>query len=397
MKICIVSQEYPPETGGGGIGTQSYLKAHGLVARGHAVHVLSASWDQTEREYNDGAVAVHRIAEPTLCIPGYEPSTYWLAYSSAVACKLHRLHDSIAFDIIQFPEYGGEGFIYQTDTFKYRTAAFVVQLHGPLGMFAEHMGWPDIGSTLQRIGTFMESTVIHNADRVMASSHNTARFCSSHYDYPLDKIEVIHSGIELNRFSPRSGPADPRYPKLLFVGNLTGSKGISTLIDAVIRIRQQLPEIKVRAIGKGSEDYVRQLKTWIAAEGAEDNFEFVGYVPYSSLPDHYAWCDAFVGPSTYEPGPGNVYLEAMASARPVIACNTAGTPEVVRNGINGLLVAPGDAESLSGAILQIAGDHRLRDLLGSNGRGIVEREFSFERYIDKVEAIYLALVNENSK
>jgi glycosyltransferase involved in cell wall biosynthesis len=139
------------------------------------------------------------------------------------------------------------------------------------------------------------------------------------------------------------------------------------------------------------------LKTWIAAEGAEDNFEFVGYVPYSSLPDHYAWCDAFVGPSTYEPGPGNVYLEAMASARPVIACNTAGTPEVVRNGINGLLVAPGDAESLSGAILQIAGDHRLRDLLGSNGRGIVEREFSFERYIDKVEAIYLALVNENSK
>ena len=53
----------------------------------------------------------HRVAEPQLTVAGYEPSTYWLAYSQAVAAKLTELEKSIAFDIIQFPEYGGEGYV----------------------------------------------------------------------------------------------------------------------------------------------------------------------------------------------------------------------------------------------------------------------------------------------
>src|SRR5205809_691275 len=111
MRICLVSQEYPPETGGGGIGTQTYLKAQGLAARGHDVHVISASWDREARTYRDRGVLIHRIPEPALGVPGYEESTYWLAYSTAVAQKLHAIAQDISFDIIQFPEYGGEGFI----------------------------------------------------------------------------------------------------------------------------------------------------------------------------------------------------------------------------------------------------------------------------------------------
>src|SRR5437667_6642075 len=85
MKICLVSQEYPPETGGGGIGTQTYLKAKGLSERGHLVHVVSASWDDEARLQQDGDIVIHRIPEPRLAVPGYELSSYWLAYSHCFA------------------------------------------------------------------------------------------------------------------------------------------------------------------------------------------------------------------------------------------------------------------------------------------------------------------------
>ena len=393
MKICLVSQEYPPETGGGGIGTQTYLKARGLSALGHEVHVVSASWDQEARTYSDGGAIIHRIPEPELGVPGYEASTYWMAYSTAVAQKLHALSHDIAFDIVQFPEYGGEGFIYQTDTFRYRTACYVVQLHGPLAMFAEHMGWPDRDSTLHQIGCFMERTTIHHADRILASSHNTAAFCARLYGYPLAEIKVIHSGIDTAKFLPRPQPRDERYPKILFVGNLAGSKGTGLLVKAALRLKLRYPKICVRAIGKGNQDFLMKLERLVVAAGAETNFEFKGYVPYGELADHYAWCDFFAGPSTYEPGPGNVYLEAMACGKPVIACNTGGAPEVVRDRETGLLVPPGDTGPLEKAIVTLTEDVSLRQRLGENSRAWVEENVSIEKYIGKVEHLYEELVS----
>lgn len=392
MKICILSQEYPPETGGGGIGTQSWLKAHGLSKRGHEVHVVSASWDRQARTYKDGLATIHRVPEPDLGGLGQMQSTYWLALSMALAQQVQTLSRDVRFDIMQFPEYAGEGFVYQTDAFAHRTAKFVVQLHGPLAMFAEHMGWPDVGGTLHQIGCFMERAVIHHSDRVMASSHNTARFCARHYGYPLEQIRVIHSGIDTDRFSPRTSDSDDPHPRVLFVGNLVGSKGFAITVNAVVALRKRFPGIRLHAIGKGDADYLRRIMKQVDDAGASANVRIIGYVPYADLPKHYAWCDLMCGPSTHEPGPGNVYLEAMSCARPVIACNTAGAPEVVLDGETGLLVGPQDQPAVEAAIERLAGDEPLRNRLGAAGRAWVEREFSFDRYTDKVERIYKELL-----
>src|SRR5215213_1517043 len=184
MRICIVSQEYPPETGGGGIGTQSYLKAQGLSARGHHVEVVSASWKNPRSEY-DGKALVHRIKPSDFGLKPFDQSIEWMSYSLSIAQQLAEMDAEKKFDIIQFPEYVGEGFFHQTNNFAWRKARYSVQLHGPLGMFAEHMGWPDKGSTTYTTGCFMENSVIHHSDGVLASSHNTARFCAGYYDYPL--------------------------------------------------------------------------------------------------------------------------------------------------------------------------------------------------------------------
>src|SRR5438105_12470624 len=85
MNICLVSQQYPPETASGGIGTQTFLKARGLVARGHSVDVISSTLDGAPTSYQDHGVTVHRLPYPTQDTEFCETSVLWVGYSWAVA------------------------------------------------------------------------------------------------------------------------------------------------------------------------------------------------------------------------------------------------------------------------------------------------------------------------
>src|SRR5579872_2779268 len=98
MRICLVSQEYPPETARGGVGTQTWNKAHALAELGHAVHVLSCAAGEVPdtRTETDGGITVHRMRPPGVDFPVYETPTYWLGYSWAVLGQLHRLMEAVA-------------------------------------------------------------------------------------------------------------------------------------------------------------------------------------------------------------------------------------------------------------------------------------------------------------
>jgi len=392
MTICLVSQEYPPETGGGGIGTQTYLRAHGLSARGHTVHVVSMSWDRESRTYDDGGATVHRIGEVMLDVNGYEQSTYWLAYSNAVAARIVELEKSIPFDVIQFAEYGGEGFVYQTDTWAYRRAKFVVQMHGPLAMFSEHWGWPECDSVMHRVGCFMERTSLQYADKLLASSLHTARYCGQAYGVDTSGAGVVYSGIDVARFAPRVAADDARSPKILFVGGLSGGKGITDLIRAAGRLKMRFPNLVLRAIGKADAEQRATIDRLVAEHDLRGNFELVGYVKYEELPQQYAWCDFFAAPSVYEGGPGNVYLEAMACGKPVIACDTGGMPEVIPEGQTGLLVPPHNVDALEAAVGTLATEVAVRERMGQAAREHVVANFSVERYLDKCEGHYRELL-----
>jgi glycosyltransferase involved in cell wall biosynthesis len=393
MKVCLVSQEYPPETGWGGIGTQTFHKALGLTARGHEIHVVSTTWNGQPSRVRDGNLTVHRIAAPDLGALGYDPPVYWLAYSAAIAQKLGALGRETRFDVMQFPEYGGEGFVYQSEQFEYRDARYVVQLHSPLAMFADYLGWPRAGDALHQIGCLMESSVMQRADRLMASSHNIARFCAQHYGCSLADIEVIHSAVDTSRFRPRRQIEEGHHPRILFVGKLIKGKGIALLVKAVLQLRARYPRIFLRAVGRPDHDLFKQLNKMVARAEAQQSFQFTGNVPYAELPEHYRWCDFFVGPSTYEPGAANVYLEAMACGKPVIACNTGGAPEAVLDQQTGLLVPPGDVEALKQAITTLAEDKRDARRLGETGRAWVEERFSLATYVDRVERIYQEVIS----
>src|SRR5216117_3746038 len=120
MRICLVSREYPPETGG--IGTQTFLKAHALTGVGNAVHVVTAEHDVDAGDSLDGEVVLHRLVDPSSDRrrDGVDPTSrlplQWAAYSQTVAAKLYELNEQERFDVIEFAEYGAEGFVYELDT-----------------------------------------------------------------------------------------------------------------------------------------------------------------------------------------------------------------------------------------------------------------------------------------
>ena len=390
MKICLVSQEYPPETARGGIGTQTWNKARALAALGHTVHVLSctAGDGPESRTETDAGVTVHRMRPPGVDFPVYQTQTYWLGYSWAVLGQLNRLLESDAFDVLDFPEYGGEGFAYQLDRGLWNWAPVVVQFHGSLAMFAELGGWPERGSDFHRVGTVMEDLSIKRADALMACSASIADFNAAFYGVPRDAIDIIHCGVDAEAFRPpRQGGRARARPTVLFVGKIDGDKGVPAVLEAVLRLRPKYPDIRLQILGSGGDGLVEEIRARLRDERAEASVEFHGFVDRVGLPAFYQQADVFCAPSQYEAF-GIVYIEAMACGCPVVASPVGGTPEAVADGETGLLVPPNDVDAVARALDRILTDAPLRRQMGQAGRRRVEEYFAMDKYIRRVLAVY---------
>src|SRR5207249_845436 len=263
MNICLVSQEYPPETARGGIGTQTWNKARALTRLGHTVHVLSCASQRGPdlRTATDDGVTVHRMQPPGFEFPVYETPTYWLGYSWSVLRHLSRLMRTTPFDVIDFPEYGAEGCAYQLDRNPDNWTPVVVQLYGPLAMFVERIGWPEKDSEFHRIGTCMEGVSIRQADGLMACSVNIADFTASYYEVPRELIDVVYCDVDTELFRP----SDEREhvsgrPSVLFAGNITLNKGLKTVFVAVLQLRSKYPDIRLQILGKADDALVSELQ-----------------------------------------------------------------------------------------------------------------------------------------
>ena len=391
MRICLVSQEYPPETARGGIGTQTWNKAHTLTRLGHTVHVLSCAAgsgpDPTTRTAN--GVTVHRIQPPGAEFAVYTQPAYWLGYAWAALRHLSRLLPSAPFDVVDFAEYGAEGFAYLLDRTPWNWTPVVVQLHGPLALLAERIGWPERGSDLHRIGAMMEEFCIQRADALMACSANIADYAAANCGVPREEIAVVHCGVDAEDFRPADGAAAAaERPTVLFVGNLAANKGVVTVVEAVLRLRERHPDIRLQLLGKADDDFAADLRARLRRAGAAATVEFRGFVAREALPAYYRAARVFCSPSQHEGGVANVYLEAMACGCPVIASTSGGAVEAVSHGATGLLVPPGDVAATAAALDRVLADGELRRRMSLAARRRVEEYFAMDRYIERVLAVY---------
>ena len=198
------------------------------------------------------------------------------------------------------------------------------------------------------------------------------------------EFEVVPNGVDVARFAsatPAPLPGDGR--RLVFVGRLHARKGFPILVDAFGRLSASHPDLWLVVAGDGGER--RALERLHAATRAR--VCAIGAVPNDDLPAIHAACDAFVAPNTGGESFGVVLVEAMAAGLPVIASRIPGFDEVVRDGVDGVLVTPGDVGSLAAAIDRVLTDHALAERLAAAGR---ERagDFAWETVVPVLESLY---------
>ncbi|HYF26339.1 MAG TPA: glycosyltransferase family 4 protein [Baekduia sp.] len=176
------------------------------------------------------------------------------------------------------------------------------------------------------------------------------------------RIRVDHPGIDPGRFAPVAAPAW-RW-RLLCVGRVEPRKGLAHAIDALAELP---PEATLDIVGGGDEAHAAQLRAQADRLGLGERVYLRG--PVADVPGAYAEADAVLFPVTWDEPFGLVPLEAMAVGRPVVGSATGGAREVLRDGDNALVVAPGDAAGLAQGVRRLAADEALRERLREGGAG----------------------------
>lgn len=393
-RIALVSQEYPPETAKGGIGSQTFAKAHGLHSLGHQVHVISRAPSKNRNHSIDRGVNITRIPGMDARMPLYTSIADWVGYSTEIAATISAIHAESPLDLLDFPEWGCEGYVHLLNQTAWNRIPTVIHLHGPLVMFAHTMGWPEMESEFYRNGVVMESTCVRLANAVFSSSSCSADWCAKHYGIDRASIPILHTGVDISLFSPRNAPKE-KNPTIIFAGKLAENKGAKLLLEAACNLARDFPDLRLRMLGRGEPKIVKELSEMVAARRVPDLLELAGFIDRAELPTELSRAHIFAAPSEYEGGPGFVYLEAMACGLPVIACSGSGAAEVIRQGENGLLVPPRDLPALEAALRTLLLEPARRQEMGKRGREFVLTEADSRNCIRKLEAFYLSVMKMN--
>lgn len=273
---------------------------------------------------------------------------------------------------------------------------FLVYAHGNEIFDALKSPWPKPRLSLAK------------AARVLANSRFTAQLVEKAGARP-SKVEIIYAPCDVARFRPVSPDSELRAnllgsseqpPVILSVGSLRERKGHDMVLRALPRLLKRFANIRYLIVGEGS--YRTDLETLVSELGVGRNVVFLGKVPDERLPYIYALSDVFVMPSRERPESGDVegfgvaYLEANACAKPVVAGRSGGVPDAVIDGVTGFLVDPLSPEEIATAIERILSSPEIQTKLGNQGKERVQREFTWPRFVSRIQRICQAVVEENT-
>ncbi len=225
--------------------------------------------------------------------------------------------------------------------------------------------------------------VLSHSRAVIVISESTKRDVLRFYGLPPEKVHVVLSGYDSQRFAPHPGEvADGSPPYVLYVGNVMPHKNLLRLVEAFALVARKT-SVNLVVRGSGRSAHVQSLRRRIAALGIEPRVDWQPYAQPEELPRLYRGARMLVLPSLYE-GFGLTALEAMACGTPIVAANVSSIPEVV--GDAALLVDPRDTDALAEALLRLLTEESLRRELIARGLARAAA-FSWERTARQVLAV----------
>lgn len=242
------------------------------------------------------------------------------------------------------------------------------------------------------------------ADAVIATDRALEPIVLQHLEIPRERMRMIPNALDLRGLDAQTdrvaiAELASRHELamgervLLSVGRLEASKGFHVLLRALAAVRDHgaLDGLSWRSVILGDGPYRPMLEALAEELGLDDRVTFLGRVTDADMHAWHELATLFVHPTLYE-GSSLVTLEAMAHRRAVVASAAGGIPDKVWPGVNGWLVAPGDASGLAAAISGAVSDPPRLARYGLAGREIVERQFSWSTAGDLTVALYRELL-----
>ncbi len=347
MRVLLVSQEFPPETGWGGIGTYVGIIAPALARAGAEVHVLSVVRGQERCDSEVEGVHVHRtpLRRPPAVGRALRLPLTWsrLSLAGAVAVEYRRL--GIDFDVCESPEWGAEGLVL---SFK-SGLPLVTRLHSGASQIFPYLGEVDRD---RRLAIRCEEALIKRADLVTGTSAQTSTVPPA-LGVPPGRVRQITYPVRPVETTPL--PTGP--PRVLFAGRFEARKGADVLLRAVPRLLESVPDARITLLGtdtgvpgpRAYSSYSAGLRRLVDELGIGHAAEIVDEWGRDAVARELARAAVVVVPSRWESF-GYVAAEAAAAGRPVVASRIPALEPVIVDGVTGRLVPPGDAAALAGAL-----------------------------------------------
>ena len=246
---------------------------------------------------------------------------------------------------------------------------------------------------MKRLGA-LEKQAAQKANLVVTISRYSVQKIVELYGVDENKIRIVPNGVDLQRFKPGTNCEDAKKlvganneHVVLFVGNLIPRKGLHFLVDAAKQVIKENKKTKFVVVGDGP--IKENIIVYSQQQGVFGNFVFLGKVSDSVLPQLYRYADLFVSPSVQE-GQGITFLEAQASATPVVAFNVSAMSEVIKHKQTGFLVEP-NSQQLGNAVSELFANSPLREKMGKSGREFISNNFSWDVCAQKLFQVYSEL------
>lgn len=374
MKICFVTIDYHSGQGGGGIGSYLYTLSMELVNTGHDVSIICGK-TKGEPDFEEiKKVKVYRVSlgnihyylsklpvvKQSITLPVRE-----IEWSYAFWKKVLELNKSENFDIIESCETGNLFSI----LFPHK-APWIIRAHGATYSFKKYSG-ETIGLS-ERLDRAIQRHCMRRSAAVSAPS----AFQAGEIEKEIGKkqsVAVIPNPVDPQFFEEenarrRKEDVGRRTKTILYTGRIEIRKGTLVLLKAMSHVIGQYENVElVIAGGRHVSVSEKMLDEVLDSRGIRSCVKLPGHIPWQEIKKLYESCDIFAIPSYYETFCISA-VEAMACGRPVVGTFGTALPEVVEDGVTGLLVPPGDATALAEAILRLLNDEGLARRMGAAGR-----------------------------
>ncbi|WP_235179019.1 glycosyltransferase family 4 protein [Bacillus cihuensis] len=259
----------------------------------------------------------------------------------------------------------------------------------------------------ERISTEMGNLVIRAVDSIMTISEYIGETILSRFPLAKNKVKVIYSGIDLQRYKPiwdqvanplrnelrkKYGVKDKKV--VLFVGRLSTVKGPDILLKAMKQVIEEHPDAVLVIVGSKwfSDDRIDEFGLnlrKLAEKLGKNKVVFTGFIPPSEIPAHFLVGDVFVCSSQWQEPLARVHYEAMGAGLPIITTNRGGNAEIIKHLENGIVIDDyTNSESFADAITYLLSNEKVADSIARTGRLFVESNYGFEHVSQRLEHLY---------